>query len=166
MFGFIEVETVAKDRISRLAFHASAHHVKIEIAVAIGIEEQRGHVLAGGVLLEGFDRGDEELFALFGPGTVILVNEAGSSLAAAHEVVLETIPVDIRPGHPGSETRVLVGQQRLALEVIEFRFRHHGGRKDIHDFEQGVAGLLLVTGGECSGRGTRFRLDDGVAPVD
>ena len=102
-------------------FVATAHHIQVEVAVAVGIKEQGAGVFGGGIGVQGC------LFCFCKmPVRTLGKNAAGLPPRTAGKKVLRTVTVHIANSHRRPETGKAVGQHALPVEVFKAVLFVHG----------------------------------------
>ena len=156
----IQVKPVSEYGRARLALDTTAGHEQVKVAIAVGIEPQRRHVLGR---LVGFERGLRDGAWLERP--VRLPEEDDSRLASrsADEEVVVAVTVGIAPGQAAAKLRELARQQRLAgIIVVRFFAVLEGQADALRDL--GEKGFRFAWLGRL-GRLAATRLGDCVAVV-
>ena len=130
-FPVIQIQPVALARIALLELRRAAGHEQIEVAVAIGIEEHRAHVLVRLV-------GGERIHPLRREAAVPVRQPQLARLtrAAAGEEVRVTVSIHITPHEAWSKFRHRMRQENLIRVVIIRRLAVHDLREIFRRREQ------------------------------
>ena len=110
----IEIDSILQRSVVRRGFTAPAHHIQIEIPIAFHVNPHCSHVFAGRVRCKSRHLAQRKLAA---PS----IDRQRTALPArpAQKDVVIAVTIDVAPCQPWPLMRLFVGQQWLALEIIE-----------------------------------------------
>ena len=106
-----------------------------------GFEAKHGRLIARGGAIHG-SIGDGRKSAV----AVVVVNAEMSAFAAGDDQIIPAIPIEIVPANARSELAEAIGQERLALEIVEGVFVMGVGQEVAHVLEERGSGRAWERG--------------------